>query len=216
MSLINTIKGLFEAAAVETAKVKCTDVKTSDGIILRVEGDLVEGAIASVIAEDGSVNLAPAQDYTLEDGTVVTIGDQGAIAKIVAPEAMETTATETPMAETPAVDAPVAEETPAEEGVETDKLVELEAKVAELEAAVAKCVEMINSMGAPAEQAMKEVKAENRELKKQVKELASAPASPESNFKKVEYTAIDALKKNNAKTNKTNETLMSKIIALKG
>ena len=212
--LIKKIKELFEtktpeiveASATEVAATADTfkDVKTSDGLILRIDG-----ASVSVIAEDGSITPAPIADYTLEDGTVISVKDDGIIA--------ETMACDTKLEEAAIVDpnAPVepAVEDPAEDVVETDRVVALEAKVAELEAAIAQVTQMCNDMMAPNEEAMKEVKKENKELKKQVKELASEPAVAEKTFKKVD--AVEILKSKNKGTTTVNETLMSKILALK-
>lgn len=206
MSILQKIKALFEAEVIEAT---FKDAKTKDGSIIRIEGDIKEGSIASLIAEDGSVTPAPVGDLELEDGTVLTIGDAGAITAIVTPK--------TPEAEMSAPEVPVeapATETPEVAKEEVDKVAALEAKVAELEAAIAMCADQIKSLmdgGPTAAAEMADVKKENKSLKKQVKELAAEPATPAVAFKKVE--AIEVAKSN--KKSNVNSELMSKIVAIR-
>src|SRR3972149_3282086 len=117
MSLIDKIKLLFEAEKTPQ-ETKCADVKTKDGLILRVDGELKEGSIVSQLSEDGSVQIVGAADYELEDGSIISTDGTGAIIKIVAPEVPEEEmAEETPALETPVTDAP-----------ETDKITAIESK----------------------------------------------------------------------------------------
>lgn len=58
------------------AKLKFAEVTTADGQTLSIEGDLAEGAAAMI-----GDTAAPDGDYTLEDGTVITISG-GVISKL--------------------------------------------------------------------------------------------------------------------------------------
>lgn len=199
MGLIDNIKALF-------SEVKFADVKTKDGAILRIEGELKEGAKASVIAEDGTVSDAPAKEYSLEDGTVITVVEKGVIEKIVeaVKEAEEEKIEEVKAAEE---DEPAKEkaETPEEEQAEVDDVETLKSKVAELESAITMIAEQVKTLmdsgSVPAELA--EIKKENKNLKKQVKELASEPATPPASFKKIELGVNGAT----APTTKANITM---------
>jgi len=56
------------------------DVKTADGVILRVQ-ELAEGQTVSIVSEDGE-NVSGAGEYTLEDGQVITVDEAGVIVAI--------------------------------------------------------------------------------------------------------------------------------------
>lgn len=56
------------------------DVKTSDGVILRVQ-ELAEGQTVTIVSEDGE-NVSGAGEYTLEDGQVITVDESGVITGI--------------------------------------------------------------------------------------------------------------------------------------
>ena len=66
-------------------------VKTKNGEVLEVKGEFVEGTVIMIGEE-----LAPAGEHELEDGTKVTLDEEGKIVSIVKPEELETeTETET-------------------------------------------------------------------------------------------------------------------------
>jgi hypothetical protein len=90
MEKIKDLKTLFsEVKKMFTEEeVKFNDVKTSEGAILRIEGELKEGSAVSIVAEDGTVTPAENAEYTLEDGTVITV-DAGMISAIKAVDANE-------------------------------------------------------------------------------------------------------------------------------
>jgi len=176
MSILDKIKLLFAETSV------FADVKTKEGVLLRIEGDIAEGSKVSIINEDGTLTSTGAGDYILEDETVISTDGSGAIVKVVA---VETEAEVEKPEEKPKEEMAPVEEAPEEIKIEGDKLVELESKVAELEAAITIIAEQLKS-GMPAEAEMTEIKKENKSLKKQVKELAAEPATPGINFKKVE------------------------------
>src|SRR3972149_1875099 len=169
MSILDKIKLLFAETSV------FADVKTKEGVLLRIEGDIAEGSKVSIINEDGTLTSTGAGDYILEDETVISTDGSGAIVKVVA---VETEAEVEKPEEKPKEEMAPVEEAPEEIKIEGDKL-------AELEAAITIIAEQLKS-GMPAEAEMTEIKKENKSLKKQVKELAAEPATPGINFKKVE------------------------------
>lgn len=207
MSILNKIKALFEA----TTPATFADVKTKEGAILRIEGDLKEGAIVSHINTDGSVTIANNAEHTLEDGTIISTDAEGKITKVVAVEAAKDEVAPEEK-EKLAEDVPV-EEAPKEEvKVEEDKMVAMEMKVSELEAAITMIAEQLKTiMDAPnVEAEMADIKKENKTLKKENKTLAAEPASPAINFKKVE-----AIEKVSNKKVQPESEMLKRIMALK-
>ncbi len=88
-TIIEKVKELLFSEE-EVVEQSFLDVKTSDGIVLRVS-ELAEGASLSIISEDGE-NVSGAAEYTLEDGTVVVTNDEGVITSVTdapAEEAVE-------------------------------------------------------------------------------------------------------------------------------
>jgi hypothetical protein len=81
--------GLKKAFSDEKTDVKFQDAKTSDGVILRTDGDdfAVDGALIIVNA-DGTTTPAPDADYTIEDGRVITCAG-GKITNVTAPANMK-------------------------------------------------------------------------------------------------------------------------------
>ena len=74
------------------------DVKTSDGVVLRVS-ELSEGQTVTIISEDGE-NVSGAAEYVLEDGTTVVVGAEGVITSVeVAAEETEEVVEEEEMSE---------------------------------------------------------------------------------------------------------------------
>lgn len=123
--------------------VKLESITLKDGTIVEVE-KLEVGFPLQVIAEDGSLSNAAEGDYTLEDGTVLTVDANGLIAEIAS--AVEETETEIPVAA--AEEAPV-EDTPKEDAP-ADAVAELEKRVDEkmalLFAAIEECATEISAM----------------------------------------------------------------------
>lgn len=204
MSLIDNIKALFEAKTKENFSIEeFKDIKLADGSIIRIEGDLKEGAKVSIISEDGTVTISGEKTYTLEDGTIISVKADGTIETITAPEL---NAVESEVE----IEAPEATE---EVKPEDNRLTAAEAKIAELEAAITLIAEQIKGLPTQSEEAMaevKDIKKENKELKKQVKELASQPAVADSDFKKVEFSTETS----NNKPVKNNE-MLNRILSLK-
>ena len=97
MGLISEIKALFEKKDAETTDIKFVDIKTADGMILRIS-DMAVGATVVEINEEGEV---PVQNgsYTLEDGTMISV-EGGLVTEITPKEVTE----EMEMVETTLVD----------------------------------------------------------------------------------------------------------------
>jgi hypothetical protein len=137
----------------ETVEQNFVDVKTSDGLVLRVDA-IEEGATVTVISEDGE-NVSGASDYVLEDGVTISVNEEGVITSVNPVEEEEVV--EEDMSEEPeavvepterelAVDAKLAEITEALEGIVSkfeaqDKVIEGFAKApAEEEKEIGKTV----------------------------------------------------------------------------
>lgn len=78
-TIIEKVKELLFSEE-EVVEQSFLDVKTSEGVVLRVS-ELSEGASVSIISEDGE-NVSGAAEYTLEDGTVVVTNDEGVITSV--------------------------------------------------------------------------------------------------------------------------------------
>lgn len=75
------LKKAYEAYKVTMSEVKLSEVNTADGKVLKFEGELAEKTTVTLVDETGEVP-APAADYTLEDGTVITIDDKSTVTKV--------------------------------------------------------------------------------------------------------------------------------------
>ena len=77
-SIIDKVKELLFSE--EEVVAAFEDVKTSDGLVLRVT-EIAEGASVSIISEDGE-NVSGAAEYTLENGTIIAVDESGVITSI--------------------------------------------------------------------------------------------------------------------------------------
>lgn len=77
-SIIDKVKELLFSE--EEVVAAFEDVKTSDGLVLRVT-EVAEGASVSIISEDGE-NVSGAAEYTLENGTIIVVDENGVITSI--------------------------------------------------------------------------------------------------------------------------------------
>ena len=77
-SIIDKVKELLFSE--EEVVAAFEDVKTSDGLVLRVT-EVAEGASVSIISEDGE-NVSGAAEYTLENGTIIAVDESGVITSI--------------------------------------------------------------------------------------------------------------------------------------
>lgn len=163
-------------------------VKTKNGEVLEVKGEFVEGTVIMIGEE-----LAPAGEHELEDGTKVTLDEEGKIVSIVKPEELETETEET----------------------ETDTTQKFALDPAEVMAAIQPALDEFRSLLAEIatridvleqhEAEMPEVPAEYstqiEELKAQVEKLASAAGAP----------SLTTKNDNSEAKTKNEERLLSKI-----
>lgn len=75
--ILTKIKTLL---GVESEEVRLAQMKLEDGLTI-VESDFEEGASIEIVTEDGKVSM-PVGDYTLEDGRMVVVKEEGLIAEI--------------------------------------------------------------------------------------------------------------------------------------
>lgn len=167
---------------------KFMEVKTKNGVVVTIEGELIEGAIARV-GED----FAPAGEHELEDGTKITVDEEGKIVKIEKIEAMSSeTETETETEPTKlALD-------PAEVMAAIQPaLDEFRSLIAEL----ATRIDVLEQHEAEMPDVSEDYSKQIEELKTQVEKLASAAGAP---------SLITKNDKNDAKV-KNEEKLLQKI-----
>ena len=83
---IITIKnGVIKDIKIEAAEHQVTDVKTTEGIILRYDAEIPEIGLDIFIVKDTGQEPAPDGDHELENGMVLTVQD-GKITNITQPE----------------------------------------------------------------------------------------------------------------------------------
>ena len=75
--ILTKIKTLL---GVESEEVRLAQMKLEDGLTI-VESDFEEGASIEIVTEDGKVSM-PIGSYTLEDGRMVVVKEEGLIAEI--------------------------------------------------------------------------------------------------------------------------------------
>lgn len=162
---LDKIKMLFDNAP---AVPQMTDYKTQDGKTISCEGELKQGSKCAMKAADGSASQLPDGDYSLEDGTVITVVS-GAITNVVPPAAPEMEM--------------------ADAEPETEK------RIAALETALKDIQSKMTSAGMSAEEktAFDSLKAENETLKSSLEavknQLSTFSATVKEGFKLVEAIA---------------------------
>ena len=67
-------------------KLNTMELKTKDGLVLMIDGELIEGTQVNIAIADGAIEAAKPGDYELEDGTMLTLDENGIISKIKALE----------------------------------------------------------------------------------------------------------------------------------
>jgi hypothetical protein len=106
----------------EENEIKLTDVKTTDGLILNYEGELVPGIEIFIVDETGK-NPAPDATYILEDKTEIVVVE-GKVESIEIPTDVPGTETETEMPK---------EEAPIEPVVKMEEILSIVARLEKLE-----------------------------------------------------------------------------------
>ena len=113
--ILTKIKTLL---GVESEEVRLAQMKLEDGLTI-VESDFEEGASIEIVTEDGKVSM-PVGDYTLEDGRMIVVKEEGLIAEIKEAKEEEEETTEE-----------VTEEKTTEEEVEAKEEISTPKKVVE-------------------------------------------------------------------------------------
>lgn len=142
--ILTKIKTLL---GVESEEVRLAQMKLEDGLTI-VESDFEEGASIEIVTEDGKVSM-PVGDYTLEDGRMVVVKEEGLIAEIK--------------------DAKEEEEETTEEVTEEEAKSEEKEEYAEETKAPKKVIESITKESFFSE--MEKLKEENESLKKELEGL---------------------------------------------
>ena len=93
--VIKQVKELIFGA--ETVEAAFLDVKTSDGIVLRV-AEVKEDEVVTIISEDGEA-VSGAAEYVLEDGNTIAVDAEGMIVTITEPSEEEEVVEEEEMSE---------------------------------------------------------------------------------------------------------------------
>jgi hypothetical protein len=75
------------APVVEPIKLAANTAKLKDGTNVSYEGELASGIVLNVVAEDGTMSVAPDGTHELEDGTVVVV--MNGLVESVTPKAAE-------------------------------------------------------------------------------------------------------------------------------
>ena len=170
--IIKEVKKLFNFNEEELAFL---DVKTSDGLVLRV-AKMEEGEVVTLISEDGE-NVSGEADYTLEDGTMLVVDAEGTITAITVAEEED-------------------EEVEEEMSEVEDEVNPLEGRIANLEEGIEKVLSMFSTQ-------IEELEAKDlvvKELTEKVEAFSKAPAEDEIVVKKKtpleekRYNAINELR----------------------
>lgn len=117
---------------VDKNKINFMTIKTNEGVALFYEGEIAEGTI--IFIDEAMTEFAPEGAHMLEDGTVVTLDDKGAILSI---------ATETP--EIGAGDSEELEEPETETETETPAF-DIEAALNEMRAVIADLASRVDAL----------------------------------------------------------------------
>lgn len=166
--ILTKIKTLL---GVESEEVRLAQMKLEDGLTI-VESDFEEGASIEIVTEDGKVSM-PVGDYTLEDGRMVVVKEEGVIAEIK--EAKEE------------------EEETTEEVTEEEAKSEEKEEYAEETKAPKKVIESITKESFFSE--IEKLKEENESLKKELEGLKLS-----SEKTSVENTEVKETEKENGST----------------
>ena len=127
MNLKENINSILRSVGLKAEEIKLEQMKLDDGVTV-LEAEVFEaGQPVSIVAEDQMIPL-PVGEYSLEDGRILVVAEEGLIAEIKEMETEE----EAPVEEAP-TDVPVAAtESPATPKVVIESIVK-EMKVSEVE-----------------------------------------------------------------------------------
>lgn len=168
------------------AAAKFADAKTDKGDILKISPAIEAGATVEIVSEDGTTSSAPSGKHKLEDGTEITVDQNGVITDVT--EKVEEQSKETELA----TDETKLEEAPVEAGSD------LEGRIGQIEEAVGMILEWIKGQNGEMaaakdaeaklakeneEKAKAELAVKDAELSKVKIELRKIKAAPSLNFK---------------------------------
>jgi len=168
--VIKQVKELIFGA--ETVEAAFLDVKTTEGVVLRVS-EVKEGEVVNIISEDGEA-VSGAAEYILEDGNTISVDAEGMIVSII--------------------------ETPAEEEVEEEMSEEvnpLESRIENLEQGIEKLLAGFSAI----DESITAKDELIEELTKKVEAFGKAPAEEEivvakkTPLEEKRYNAINELRK---------------------
>ena len=168
--VIKQVKELIFGA--ETVEAAFLDVKTTEGVVLRVS-EVKEGEVVNIISEDGEA-VSGAAEYILEDGNTISVDAEGMIVSII--------------------------ETPAEEEVEEEMSEEvnpLESRIENLEQGIEKLLAGFSAI----DESITAKDELIDELTKKVEAFGKAPAEEEivvakkTPLEEKRYNAINELRK---------------------
>jgi hypothetical protein len=136
MNLKENINSILRSVGLKAEEIKLEQMKLDDGVTV-LEAEVFEaGQPVSIVTEDQMIPL-PVGEYSLEDGRILVVAEEGLIAEIKEIETEE----EVPVEEAP-TDVPVAAtESPATPKVVIESIVK-EMKFSEVEALTAQITEL--------------------------------------------------------------------------
>lgn len=170
----------FGLMSPETVEEKFAEAKLVDGTVIKVEGDMAEGAAVKVVTEDAEIP-APDGVHELEDGSKVETKD-GIIVKIEKVEAEPSVEVEVEAKEK-MEDVPVESEVPAE-------VADIAAPV--IDAIVEAIVPVLEEVKDLAEE-MKKMKEKMESFKNDFEAFKKEPAGKKINSGKTDFNKVDNL-----------------------
>lgn len=188
-SILSQIKSLVFSTEEEVVEQVFLDAKTTDGLIVRVEGEaFVKEALLRIVSEDGEFP-AEAGSYTLENGTVIETAEGGLIINVTEAEVE----LEEETAEIVELEEEEEEEVVVEEELEEDNKEE-EYKIEDLIKRMGEIEEMIKKMSESNEKVEEFSKIVSDKIDSFIKDT---PAQLEFKSIKTEYkSTIDNKRKN--------------------
>jgi len=169
--VIKQVKELIFGA--ETVEAAFLDVKTTEGVVLRVS-EVKEGEVVTIISEDGEA-VSGAAEYVLEDGNTISVDAEGVIVSVM---------------ETPTEEEEVAEEM-------SEEVNPLEERISNLEQGIEKLLAGFSAI----DDSITEKDALISELTQKVEAFGKAPAEEEivvakkTPLEEKRYNAINELRK---------------------
>jgi hypothetical protein len=183
--LIENIKSQLKSLM--SNEVKFAEVKAGDLMISSPDEELVVGSEVFTIDQDGNNIPLTDGDYTLDSGDKITVAN-GVIEGIVNAEAPEAEIETEAAKEDKPAEAPMdpeADPNEAETPEETKKEGGSEAKIAEMEARIAKCEAMLEEMSAA-----------NSKMKQELSAVAGLPATKSISVEPSEFKSVEDKKSN--------------------